>query len=100
MADKARSDKARSDKARPDENVNGAEALTYEQARDELAGVVAALEAGGLTLEESLALWERGEVLAAHCQAWLDAARERVDGPDMGEDESDDEDEDEDEDDD
>ncbi len=51
---------------------------TYEQARDELARVVAALEAGGLTLEQSLALWERGEELAASCQTWLDAARERV----------------------
>lgn len=52
--------------------------LTYEQARDELAGVVSALEAGGLTLEESLKLWERGEELAAICQAWLDTARARV----------------------
>lgn len=52
--------------------------LTYEQARDELASVVQQLESGGLTLEESLALWERGEELARHCQIWLDAARERV----------------------
>ena len=52
--------------------------LTYEQARDELATVVAALEAGGLTLEQSLALWERGEELAAICSAWLTTARERV----------------------
>lgn len=52
--------------------------MTYEQARDELAAVVSGLEAGGLTLEESLALWERGEALAAHCQVWLDAARARV----------------------
>lgn len=52
--------------------------LTYEQARDELASVVQQLESGGLTLEESLALWERGEVLARHCQTWLDAARQRV----------------------
>lgn len=52
--------------------------LTYEQARDELASVVQQLESGGLTLEESLALWERGEVLAQHCQTWLDAARDRV----------------------
>lgn len=52
--------------------------LTYEQARDELAAVVQQLESGGLTLEESLALWERGEVLAQHCQTWLDAARTRV----------------------
>lgn len=53
---------------------------SYEQARDELAAVVAQLEAGGLTLEESLALWERGEQLAAICQAWLEGARARVDG--------------------
>lgn len=55
---------------------------TYEQARDELAGVVASLEAGGLTLEESLALWERGEELARICQSWLDSARERLDKAD------------------
>jgi exodeoxyribonuclease VII small subunit len=51
---------------------------TYEQARDELATVVATLEAGGLTLEESLRLWERGEELATICQTWLDGARQRV----------------------
>ncbi len=53
--------------------------LTYEQARDDLVAVVARLEAGGATLEESLALWERGEALAARCQQWLDNARERLD---------------------
>jgi exodeoxyribonuclease VII small subunit len=53
---------------------------SYEQARDELATVVATLEAGGLTLEQSLALWERGEELAGICAAWLTAARERVAG--------------------
>ena len=52
---------------------------SYEEARDELASVVAQLEAGGLTLEQSLALWERGEVLAATCREWLDRARARVD---------------------
>jgi exodeoxyribonuclease VII small subunit len=51
---------------------------TYEQARDELADVVRRLEAGGLTLEESLALWERGEALAGICRHWLDAARDRL----------------------
>jgi exodeoxyribonuclease VII small subunit len=51
---------------------------SYEQARDELAEVVRRLEAGGLTLEESLSLWERGEQLAGICQHWLDAARERL----------------------
>ena len=52
---------------------------TYEDARDELVAIVAKLEAGGSTLEESLALWERGEHLAAVCQEWLDGARQRLD---------------------
>jgi exodeoxyribonuclease VII small subunit len=52
--------------------------LSYEQARDELTEVVRRLEAGGATLEESLALWERGEQLAAICQQWLDGARARL----------------------
>ncbi|MGN6333339.1 MAG: exodeoxyribonuclease VII small subunit [Motilibacteraceae bacterium] len=52
--------------------------LGYEQARDELVDVVRRLEAGGTTLEESLALWERGEALAQVCQRWLDGARERL----------------------
>ncbi|HET7430443.1 MAG TPA: exodeoxyribonuclease VII small subunit [Nocardioides sp.] len=51
----------------------------YEEARAELIEVVRALEAGGTTLEESLALWERGEKLAAICQEWLDGARRRLD---------------------
>jgi exodeoxyribonuclease VII small subunit len=53
-------------------------ALSYEQARDDLISVVGRLEAGGATLEESLALWERGEALAARCQEWLDGARRRL----------------------
>jgi len=53
--------------------------LSYEQARAELASAVERLEAGGTTLEESLALWERGEQLADICQRWLDGARERLD---------------------
>jgi exodeoxyribonuclease VII small subunit len=55
-----------------------AETLSYEQARDELAEVVRRLEAGGLTLEESLDLWERGERLAAICAEWLEGARARI----------------------
>jgi exodeoxyribonuclease VII small subunit len=51
---------------------------TYEEARDELVDVVRRLEAGGTTLEESLALWERGEALAGVCQDFLDGARERL----------------------
>jgi exodeoxyribonuclease VII small subunit len=52
--------------------------LSYEQARDQLAEVVKRLEAGGLTLEESLDLWERGERLAAICTEWLEGARARM----------------------
>jgi exodeoxyribonuclease VII small subunit len=54
------------------------ETLTYEQARDKLAAVVKRLEAGGLTLEQSLELWERGERLATVCGEWLDGARARL----------------------
>jgi len=56
----------------------GPETLSYEQARDKLAAVVKRLEAGGLTLEQSLELWERGERLAAVCEEWLDGARARL----------------------
>jgi exodeoxyribonuclease VII small subunit len=59
--------------ADPDEG-----SVPYEQAREELVEVVRRLEAGGTTLEESLALWERGEQLARICQAWLDGARARL----------------------
>jgi exodeoxyribonuclease VII small subunit len=54
------------------------ETLSYEQARDKLAAVVKRLEAGGLTLEQSLELWERGERLAGVCAEWLDGARARL----------------------
>ncbi|WP_084128998.1 exodeoxyribonuclease VII small subunit [Demequina sp. NBRC 110055] len=53
-------------------------ALGYEDARDELVAIVAKLEAGAATLEESLGLWERGEALAARCQELLDGARDRI----------------------
>lgn len=53
--------------------------LSYEAAREELVEVVRRLETGGTTLEESLALWERGERLATRCQDWLDGARKRLD---------------------
>jgi exodeoxyribonuclease VII small subunit len=69
------------------------ETLSYEQARDKLAAVVKRLEAGGLTLEQSLELWERGERLATVCGEWLDGARARLaaamatrgDGPEQAE---------------
>ena len=53
--------------------------LSYEEAREELIEVVRTLEQGGTTLEESLALWERGEALATACQNWLNGARKRLD---------------------
>ncbi|MFF2548989.1 exodeoxyribonuclease VII small subunit [Kitasatospora sp. NPDC058063] len=58
---------------------NPDDALGYEHARDALLDVVRQLETGGTSLEESLALWERGEQLAKVCQRWLDGARARLD---------------------
>lgn len=51
---------------------------SYEQAREELTEVVRKLEAGGLTLEQSIELWERGEKLAAICEEWLQGARVKL----------------------
>jgi exodeoxyribonuclease VII small subunit len=55
------------------------ETPSYEEAREELVDVVRRLESGGTNLEDSLALWERGERLASICQQWLDGARKRLD---------------------
>ena len=52
---------------------------TFEEAREELAEIVAKLETGGLTLEESLALWNRGEEVARVCTEWLDKAQAVLD---------------------
>lgn len=54
------------------------ETLSFEAARDELVRVVAELEQGSPTLEHSLALWERGEALAARCEEWLLGAKRRL----------------------
>ena len=62
-----------------DQPARDATSPSYEQAREELVEVVRRLETGGVTLEESLTLWERGEELAAICQQWLDGARARLD---------------------
>ena len=61
------------------EGERAIERLGYEQARDELAEVVRALEVGGLSLDDALALWERGERLARRCEEQLAGARDRVD---------------------
>ncbi|WP_123920076.1 exodeoxyribonuclease VII small subunit [Georgenia muralis] len=63
----------------PSDDRSEVSALSYEQAKEELVEVVRRLETGSASLEESLALWERGEALAAHCQEWLDGARRRLD---------------------
>ncbi len=64
------------------ENVNPALAgiadLSYEQAREQLVSVVNQLEAGSSSLEDSLALWERGEALAKKCEEWLEGAKARL----------------------
>ena len=52
--------------------------LSYEQAREELLTVVNQWETGGVALEASLALWERGEALAAHCENWLNGVSQRL----------------------
>ncbi|PPB50912.1 exodeoxyribonuclease VII small subunit [Arthrobacter pityocampae] len=66
------------DNQQPDTNPTAVDTLSYEQAREELVGVVSRLEAGGVSLEESLALWERGEALADRCEAWLEGAKVRL----------------------
>jgi exodeoxyribonuclease VII small subunit len=58
---------------------NDVATLTYEEARDELVRVVSELEQGAPTLEQSLALWERGEALARRCEEWLIGAKKRLD---------------------
>jgi exodeoxyribonuclease VII small subunit len=58
--------------------------LSYEQARDELVRVVGELEQGSATLEQSLALWERGEGLARRCEEWLIGAKARLDAARSG----------------
>ncbi|CAN5632311.1 exodeoxyribonuclease VII small subunit [soil metagenome] len=60
-------------------DVQPADEQTYEQTRDELVEVVRTLEAGGTSLADSLALWERGEHLAGVCQRWLEGAQARLD---------------------
>jgi exodeoxyribonuclease VII small subunit len=62
----------------PAPSAPSSKALSYEQAREELTAVVRRLEAGGLSLEDSLELWERGERLATICTEWLEGARARL----------------------
>lgn len=52
--------------------------LGYEEARDELVGIVARLESGQVGLDESMSLWQRGDALAARCTQLLDAAEKAL----------------------
>jgi exodeoxyribonuclease VII small subunit len=52
--------------------------LPFDKALEELRGVVSRLEEGGLPLEESIVLYERGAALHDHCAALLDSAELRV----------------------
>lgn len=61
------------------QNPDQTPSMGYEQAREELAEVVRKLESGGVPLADSMALWERGELLAGICQQWLDGAKARID---------------------
>ena len=63
----------------PQELPEGIQALGYEEARDQLFSIVQTLERNQSGLEESIALWERSELLARRCDEWLDGARERLD---------------------
>lgn len=67
------------DSAAPAADLVPVAELGYEAARDELVRVVHALESGGASLEESLALWERGNALADRCEEWLQGAKARLD---------------------
>ncbi|NDD25355.1 MAG: exodeoxyribonuclease VII small subunit [Actinobacteria bacterium] len=61
------------------ENNSDIEKMTYEQARDELTKVLGQLEQGSVTLDQSMALWQRGELLAQKCEQWLSGARAKLD---------------------
>ena len=78
MAVSAEAERTGNGGAQPAGDDGPAAALSYEQARDQLTEVVRRLEGGGLTLEQSLDLWERGERLAAVCEQWLEGARARL----------------------
>ncbi|OBB82506.1 exodeoxyribonuclease VII small subunit [Mycobacterium colombiense] len=60
------------------ESITPISHLAYEACRDELIEVVRVLEQGGLDLDESLKLWERGEQLAKRCEEHLAGARKRI----------------------
>lgn len=78
MRDDEMRDDEMTENNQPETQQADVDTLSYEQAREELVAVVARLEAGGVSLEESLALWERGEALADRCESWLEGAKVRL----------------------
>lgn len=52
--------------------------ISFEKALAELEEIVRKLESGSVELEESIALYERGAALRAHCEAKLKSAQERI----------------------
>ncbi|MCE1179245.1 MAG: exodeoxyribonuclease VII small subunit [Micrococcales bacterium] len=86
MSDNASTDDVPQVGTIPEPDLAEIRALGYEQARDELVEIVARLEGGQLGLEESMALWKRGEALADHCQRWLDGAEAALTADDEAED--------------
>ncbi|MFW5416349.1 exodeoxyribonuclease VII small subunit [Nocardiopsis sp. CNT-189] len=78
MAKKATAPDPDAPEQNPEQSGPAEPELSYEEAREELDTVVRRLESGGLTLKESLALWEKGEQLAKTCEQWLEGARAKL----------------------
>lgn len=76
MSEATETDNTRVETTEEGDDLGG---LSYEVARAQLIEVVTQLESGGVPLDESLALWERGERLAQVCQRWLDGAQAKID---------------------
>lgn len=64
--------------AKTDKPASSVEGLTFEQALKELEDIVARLESGRVELEESIAIYERGTALKAHCEKKLKDAEARI----------------------
>lgn len=61
-----------------EQNLPDPSTLSYEAARDELVAIVRQLEGGQAPLEDTIAMWERGEALAVRCRTILDSAQQRL----------------------
>lgn len=61
-----------------EEEKEAMDSLNYEETRGELERVVSALQTGGLTLEESVHAWEKGEYLAKRAEKMLEGVKEKI----------------------